>query len=120
MVPFPCSPDMTRLYDHTIHEHTLRSTRCPITISRSLQQEGWNTNQARPAPVGTIAFRELGVIPDAVRTNDATHKTGSSCFNPWSTPAAGPPCKGGGIYRERIALAGLLFHQLTKLYQRSL
>jgi len=30
MVPFPCSGEMTYSYGHTMHEHTLRSTRCTI------------------------------------------------------------------------------------------
>lgn len=40
MAPFPCSYDMTCPHDHTIREHTLRSTRCPIATYHSPQEEG--------------------------------------------------------------------------------
>jgi hypothetical protein len=39
MVRFPCSHDMMHPHDHTIHEHTLRSTRCPIATYQSPQED---------------------------------------------------------------------------------
>jgi hypothetical protein len=40
MAPFPCSYDMS--HEHTIHEHTLRATPCPIATFHIPQEEGWN------------------------------------------------------------------------------
>lgn len=47
MVPFPCSHDMMHPHDHTIHEHTLRSTRCPIATYQSPQEDRRTGQQDR-------------------------------------------------------------------------
>src|SRR5215467_9631966 len=39
MAPFPPSHDMMCSHDHTIHEHTLRSTRCPIATYDSPRED---------------------------------------------------------------------------------
>lgn len=38
MAPFPCSYDMS--HEHTIHEHTLRSTHCPIATYHKFARRG--------------------------------------------------------------------------------
>lgn len=119
MVPFPCSPDMTRLYDHTIYEHTLRSTRCSITIYRSLQQEEWNTNQiARNLWKNSLSVNSASSPVRSERTMRRIRRAHHVSILGLLQREV-PACKGGGIYSERTALVGLLFHQLTKLYPRS-
>lgn len=45
MVPFPCSSEMTCLHDHTIPEHTLRFTRCPIVTYHSPREDRQSHSQ---------------------------------------------------------------------------
>ena len=104
MVPFPCSPDMTRLYDHTIYEHTLRSTRCSITIYRSLQQEEWNTNQiARNLWKNSLSVNSASSPVRSERTMRRIRRAHHVSILGLLQREV-PACKGGGIYENWLPL----------------
>jgi len=64
MVPFPHSHEMTHPHDHTIGEHTLNYTGCPITVSHgNPQEERWKKSQPRGASGKTTASVCFGMTP---------------------------------------------------------
>jgi len=68
MVPFPHSYEITHPHDHTIREHTLKYTGCPITVSHGNPQD----IKTEEKPTARRQLKNLGIRVLGVKTTLAS------------------------------------------------